>query len=182
VTREPLEAGEVVLRRLLHLGHFRFAEIHTEGDSPATRPRLSGQPCRDRLGAIVVEAHPINHRLLLRVPEHARFRVTGLGDRRDRPNLDMTETECGRRRPRPRVLVESGRESDRVWKHESKRLDGFRSRPTPSGPSLESVTQRSQRAEPRHRIDADLVRPLRFQSKQPRPNHVFVVFPHVARR
>ena len=74
------------------------------------------------LEAGVVEAHAVDHRAVLRQPEEARARVAGLRPGRHRPALDEPETG-GQHRPRDLgVLVEPGREPDRIGQRQARKL------------------------------------------------------------
>src|SRR3546814_5460894 len=46
-----------------------------------------------RIDAVVVEAQPVDHRLVLGQAEHARLRVAGLRARRDGADLDKTKPQ-----------------------------------------------------------------------------------------
>ena len=65
-----------------------------------------GEPARDHLGAVVVEAHPVDHRAVGGQPEQPRLRVARLRLAGDRADLDEAEAE---RRPARRCRRRSCR-------------------------------------------------------------------------
>ncbi len=72
------------------------------------------KPSADHPGTVVVEAHPVDDRLVGGQPEEARARIPRLWPRRHRAHLDEAEAEAEQRIDRLPVLVETGGETDRV--------------------------------------------------------------------
>ena len=89
---------------------------------PIARPRC--QPRRHRLHALVVEAHAVDDRAVPFQAEQARLRVAGLRARRDAADLDKAETEAPGLAPDLGVLVEAGRQTDRVREAAAEHRDG----------------------------------------------------------
>jgi hypothetical protein len=115
----------------------------------------------------VVEAHPVDDRLVLAEPEQARLRVARLRVPRDGADLDEPEPQRGPRRQRAPVLVEARRETHRV--READTEDGAR--------VVLVAGEPRQRTQPRHDVERGLVDPLRVAAVHPeqRPaNHLLV--------
>ena len=74
----------------------------------------------------VVEAHAVHERAVGDEPEQARPRVAGLGDRRDRADLDVPEPEVAEAAHRVAVLVEPGGDAEGRREAQAERLDGER--------------------------------------------------------
>ena len=66
-----------------------------------------------RLGAVVVESHPVDDGAVGDEPEEARTRVAVLRDRGQRADLDVAEAEGVQPRGAANVLVEAGRDAER---------------------------------------------------------------------
>ena len=88
------------------------------------RPRARGQPPQHRVGALAVEAEPVDHALVARQAEQARARIAGLRQRRHRADLDEAEAEPQQRIGHLGVLVEARRHADRIGKIEPEGAHG----------------------------------------------------------
>ena len=96
--------------------------------TPTTKPggsrrRAAAQVARDRLRAGVVEAHPVDERLVVAEPEEARPRVPGLRERRDGPDLGEAEAQRGPAAQRDGVLVEAGAQPHAAAEAKPRHLD-----------------------------------------------------------
>ena len=94
-----------------------FTPITARCDAP---PQLR-EPLRGRLGAAVVEAHPVDDGAVGDEPEQARPRIAVLRDRRDRAHLDVPEAERVEPAGGAHVLVEPGRDAERRLEAQSER-------------------------------------------------------------
>ena len=79
-----------------------------------TRCAQALQPLGEGRDPGIVEAHAVDDGAILRQPKQARTRIAGLGTRRDRAGLDETETHPHQGAQRHRILVEAGRQADRI--------------------------------------------------------------------
>ena len=70
--------------------------------------------------ALIVEAHAVDHPLVFFQPEQPRPVIAHLGKRGDRADLDETEAEAEHLIGHFAVLVEAGREPDRISKAEAR--------------------------------------------------------------
>ena len=68
------------------------------------------------LDALVVESHSINESICLANPEQARFCIAGLRARRHGPEFYVTESHRTEGIQAISILVEPGRESERMCK------------------------------------------------------------------
>ena len=130
------------------------------------RGRAPRQPRGDRLRAVVVEAHPVDHRLLARIAEDPRPRVARLGQRGHRPDLDVPEAERRRCGPRTRVLVEARGEADRVGKVEPERLTGRKLAGDNARPSPPATGSTGGSAREAPWIHGQFVGPLRLEAEK----------------
>ncbi len=76
--------------------------------------RAPGQPPQHGFGAIIVEAHAVDHGLVALEPEQPRPRIADLRLRCHGADLDKAETEPEQRIRRLRALIEAGRHADRI--------------------------------------------------------------------
>jgi hypothetical protein len=72
------------------------------------------QAIGDHIGAIIIEAEPVNQRLLSWITENPRPRIAGLGPGSDGSDLDKAKPECFPGGNGDPVFVESGGQTDRV--------------------------------------------------------------------
>ena len=72
-----------------------------------------------RFRTLAVEAEPVDDRLVAREPKHARTRIAGLGQRRDRAHLDETEAPPQQRIGHLPMLVEPCRHPHGIGKVET---------------------------------------------------------------
>ena len=84
--------------------------------------RTGRETAGDDLGAVVVEAHPVDDRPVGGEPEEPRLRVAGLGLAGDRADLDVPEAERRERVDADGVLVEAGGQPERVREGQSERV------------------------------------------------------------
>ena len=87
------------------------ADIHPDD---AALVRAPHQPRQHTRLALVVEAEPVDHGLVGVETEEARTRIALLRARRDGANFDEAETEAEQRVRHFGVLVEAGRDADRI--------------------------------------------------------------------
>ena len=87
-------------------------------DNPALVHAL-GEARQDRILAVIVEAEPVDHRLIGIEPENARARIALLRARRDGADLDKAEPKAKQRIRHLAVLVEAGRDADGIGKIQS---------------------------------------------------------------
>ena len=76
--------------------------------------RARREPPQHGFGAVIVEAHAVDHGLVALQPEQPRPRIAGLRLRRHRADLDKAEAEPQQRVRHFRALVETGRHADRI--------------------------------------------------------------------
>ena len=81
------------------------------------------EPACDDLGAVVVEAHPVDDRPVGGEPEQPRLRVAGLGLAGDRADLDVPEAQRRERVDADGVLVEAGGQPEGVREGQAQRVD-----------------------------------------------------------
>ena len=104
----------------------------------AARVRRARKPAQHRLGALAVEAEPVDHALVGGEPEQARARIARLRLRRHGADLDEAEAEPEQRIGHLGVLVEPGRHADRIGEvepegpHREPRVVGASSRRAPA--------------------------------------------------
>ena len=130
-----------------------------------------GEPAQHRVGALAVEAEPIDHAFVARQPKHARARIAGLRLRRHGADLDEAETELEQRVGHLGVLVEARRHPDRVGEIE------------PEGPHRQPRVVRHQLDERRdlQRQDGEPVRILGVEQAQQRPRELLEQADHGAK-
>ena len=87
-------------------------------------PDVSGKIPRHAFRALAVEPESIDDRAIASESEQARFRVTGLGLRRDGADLGEAKSERGPGRNRRALLVEPGGESEGIAELEAEHLLG----------------------------------------------------------
>ena len=78
--------------------------------------RARGEPPQHRFGAVIVEAHAVDHGLVALEPKQPRPRIAGLRLRRHRADLDKAEAEPQQRVRHFRILVEAGGHADGIGK------------------------------------------------------------------
>ena len=76
--------------------------------------RARGEPRQHDRRAVVVEAEPVDDRVVGVETEQARARIAGLRARRHGADLDEAEAEPQQRVRHLGILVEAGREADRI--------------------------------------------------------------------
>ena len=118
----PVEADQVVIDGFLDRRVEVLADINAEDAAGLGELRLCdvGQQLVD---AVVVEAHAVDDRLLLRDAEHAWLGVARLRARCHRADLDEAEAEARQRVDVLTVLVESCGEADRIGEGEPHQFD-----------------------------------------------------------
>src|SRR5690606_12639172 len=99
--RETVDAGNVIGNPVLRgaIG----TEIDARDAAAAPRREAAGNDVRP----VIVEAKPVEDRLIGLDPEHPWLRVAGLGPRRHRSGLDETEADAQEAVDGLRVLVEA---------------------------------------------------------------------------
>ena len=85
-------------------------------------PGARREPRRDGLRALAVEAEPVDHALVRVEAEQARARIARLRLRRHAADFDEAEAEAKQLVRHLGVLVEAGREPDRIGKRQPERL------------------------------------------------------------
>src|SRR5699024_7012627 len=97
-----------------------LADVRPDDSSPAAQAREAS--CRGRRTTIV-EAHAVEEAAVGGEAEQSRRRITGLRDRGDRADLDVSEPE----RPQPAdaygVLVEARRDAERGGERHTQGVD-----------------------------------------------------------
>ncbi len=83
------------------------------------RPARAAEPRQHHRFAVAVEAEPVDHAAIGFEPENARPRIAGLRQRRDGADLDKAEAQAEQRVGHLGVLVEAGRDTDRIWEVEA---------------------------------------------------------------
>jgi hypothetical protein len=122
--------------------------------------RARGQPFRGGRMPLIVEAEPVDHRLVLAQPEDARSGVSGLRQRRYRADFCKAEAEPQQRVGHLGVLVEACRHAEWIGEGQSrdggcKPRIGFR----PSRQRQAGFQRRDRQAVGRFRVEAEQ-RPL----------------------
>ena len=79
------------------------------------------EPLEHRVGALRIEAEPVDHPAIGLEPEHPRARITRLRQRRDGADLDKAETEPQQRVRHFGVLVETRGNADGIGEIEAER-------------------------------------------------------------
>ena len=115
-----------------------------------------------RIHALVVETEPVDHRFLLRQPEHARLRVAGLWARGDRTHFHEAEAQREQGVNVRTVLVQSGGEANRIRESQPERLGRQRLRWLGDQRIQAAAVGRLQRRQP------EAVRTLGIEGKQER--------------
>ena len=132
--------------------------------SPSTPRRPGAAHVRDEgVDPGVVEAHPVDQRLALRQPEHARLRIAGLRPRRDGADLDEAEAHRRQRVDVRAVLVQPGRQADAVAKAQPHHFDRVVDRAASHQP------QRAAARRPIECAERQLVRVFGIEREQQRP-------------
>lgn len=119
------QAVQVVERGLVVRSVLVLADVDPE--QPAA-PLRAPDVAHQRVHPVVVEAHAVDQRLRLRQPEQARARVARLRARGDGADLDEAEAERQQRVHVGAVLVQPGREPDRVGEGQPERAGRQRRR------------------------------------------------------
>ncbi|MNO97060.1 hypothetical protein D3C76_887550 [compost metagenome] len=120
-----LKADQVIVHCTLDRGIEVLADIDAQHAAIFRRLHAVQQV----IDTQVVEAHAVDDRLGLRQAEQARLGVARLRTRRDRADLDKTETQLGEAVDGRAVFVQTRRQSDRVGEvqaHDSDRQGGRR--------------------------------------------------------
>ena len=107
-----------------------------------------------------VEAKSIDHRLVPDQAKQARARIAGLRQRRNRSDFGKAEAKAQHRVDDLAILVETGREPDRIWKIEAESADGEARVVRPDGGQRQF----------RQRLDAQPVGGLGIEPEQDRPH------------
>jgi hypothetical protein len=89
-----------------------LADVHADRHVGA----VLGQPGGECGGSVVVEAHPVEQRPVVRQPEEPRGRVTRLRARGDGADLGVAETQCAPGIEARSVFVEAGGQAQRSGK------------------------------------------------------------------
>src|SRR3984893_13724471 len=106
---------KIIVGRVFDRRDFRFTEIDTDRDlRPATAAAQFAEPGRDDIGAVIVEAKPIDERLLLWIAKDPWPRISRLRFCRDRADFHEAKAERGEGRDCHAVFVEAGGESDEI--------------------------------------------------------------------
>src|ERR1041385_5242451 len=109
------KAVEIIRWGLFERRHFRLAQIDSDRDRRASRTVAQLlQTRRDDVRAVVVETEAIDEGQLLRIPKNARPRIARLRLSRNRADLDEAKTERLPGRNGHAILIEAGREADRI--------------------------------------------------------------------
>ncbi len=135
----------------------RIAPRHLVFCPPERRP-FRRPPNVGGVESLVVEAHPVDHRPVLRQPEQPRLRISRLRPRSQRSDLDEAEAEAEHLAIDLAVLVEARGEADRVRKVDPGDLD----RQHRIGRRRKSGRNRLQRP------DRQPMRPLRVEREDQR--------------
>ena len=150
---ERLDQSSIILGSI-----FRVAiGADIDANDPA-RTATGGKPHMHRSRTAIIEAQPIDDRLVGLEAKQARSRVAGLGLRRDRSDLYETEAEPKQRVRNFRILVKTGRKADGIRKLESERTDG----------ELVAVGRRPGEGHKPQRLNGKPVRVLRIERTQER--------------
>ena len=135
------------------------AEIDPD-DAGSARARR--EPLRDSLDAIAVEAETVDDALVRVEPEQPRTRIARLRLRRDAARLDKAEAQPQQRIDHFGMLVEAGRQADRIGKRQAERLDA----------QLFVVRRRTGQRRMLERIEGEPMRRLRIELAQQRPRQM----------
>src|SRR5690606_39591998 len=112
VRGEQPSARQIVVDRLVDRHDLRLADVDAD-DGTDARTTRTGDARRARLGARVVEAHPVDDGTVRDQPEQPRTRIARLRERGDGAHLDMTEPERPETRDAARLLVETRSQTER---------------------------------------------------------------------
>ena len=176
VRREQGGALLVVAHGVVLGDHLGLADVDAEGYAEAKAGAVEatlGQPARDDLGAVVVEAHPVDDRAVGRQPREPGLGVAGLRLPRDGADLDEPEPHVGQGVDADGVLVEARRETHQageVQAHHPPRADLLDLRPAP-------VEHAGHRLRGPDRTEGGTVRPLGVGAGQ-HPVEELPVGPH----
>ena len=163
--------GEIAHHRREHLD-----QLHIVGDAvgavlvgadidadDAALIRTRREPAQHRVGALAVEAEPVDDALVARQPKHARARIASLRPRRHGADLDEAEAELEQCIGHLGVLVEPRRHPDRIREIES---EGAHRKPR-------IVRHQLDEGRDLQRQDGEPVRVLGIEQAQQRPRELF---------
>ena len=142
VRREQGGALLVVADGVLLGDHLGLADVDAERHAGAATGAVEpprGQPAGHHLGAVVVEAHPVDDRAVGRQPGQPRLRVAGLRLTGDGADLDEPEAHVGQRVDADGVLVEARRETEQA-------REVAAPSPASSGPALDPADRVRRRS------------------------------------
>ena len=117
------------------------ADIDPDGPAP---PGADPQTLDNNVETAAVEPEPVDQRAIGIESKDPRARIAGLRKRRDRADLDKAETEPQQRIGHARVLVETGRNADRVRKVAAPEMHPQHRRINRACPSAKPRRERSQ--------------------------------------
>ena len=119
---EQPRALQIVGDGVIHRDDARLADVDADHRAVATASRCT-QAADDRVGADVVEAHPVDDGAIGDQAEQPRSRVARLRLRGHRADLDVPEPEQAEAPDAAGVLVESGRDTERGRELDAERAD-----------------------------------------------------------
>ena len=119
------QADQIIQRCRFIRRVFIFADIDAE-NAVAFALRVL-HVAHQRIDAVVVEAETIDDRVVLRQTKHPRLGIAFLRLRRDRADFDETEAQREQCVDMRAVLIQSGRQADRIGKGQAQRFhrEGF---------------------------------------------------------
>ena len=173
------QAGRVGRRdvdgEIAHHRRERLDQLHIVGDAvgavlvgadidadDAALIRTRREPAQHRVGALAVEAEPVDHGLVARQPKHARARIARLRPRRHGADLDEAEAEPEQCIGHLGMLVEPRRHPDRIGEIEA---EGAHRKPR-------IVRHQLDEGRDLQRQDGEPVRVLGIEQAQQRPREL----------
>ena len=139
------QAGQVIVRRALVRRVLVLADVEADH---AVEVLAAPHVFHPGLDPGIVEAHPVDDRLVRDQPEQSRLRISRLRSRSDRPDLHKAKAQPAQRIDRVPLLVQPGGQAHPVRKlqphHLHRRREGIRRKDQPQRPAPLRQTQQAQ--------------------------------------
>ena len=165
---EALEREHIIIRGFIERCYFRFADVDPDRDArPAPAFRQAAKPAGDEIRAIVVEAEPVDDRLLFGDAKDARPGIALLGAGSDRSHFGKAEAERLPSAKRHGILIEARGQAHRVGEMDAE----DRPLEAPIHPGREMPQKRGRGREAAHRQVMDR---FRVRREEQRAEHGFI--------